>query len=116
MLVATSRWILAYVTQSLAGFFHTGDLAMRDDQGRYHVLGRVASTHAVAGGNVVVPDQVENVYQASPFVRQVFIHTSVQHAQPVAVVVVDTAYVAGWFSRDGYGCLTALLSYTCTPR
>ena len=70
MLVATSRWILAYVTQSLAGFFHTGDLAMRDDQGRYHVLGRVASTHAVAGGNVVVPDQVENVYQASPFVRQ----------------------------------------------
>lgn len=53
------------------GFFHTGDLASRDDRGRYQVLGRVKSTRALAGGNVIVPDHVENVFQASSFVRQV---------------------------------------------
>ena len=115
----------------VSGFFHTGDLASRDDRGRYHVLGRVKSTRALAGGNVIVPDHVENVFQASSFVRQVrvrfscchwwsrakpnvaypasfmqvFVHTSGQRPAPVVLVVVDESNVLKWFHDDGYAAV-----------
>ena len=47
------------------GWFHTGDLAERDDEGYYSIVGR-ATEVIRTGGETVAPAEVDNVVQAVP--------------------------------------------------
>jgi len=52
------------------GWLHTGDLAVRDSQGRYRLAGRISEQY-VRGGYNVAPAEVEAVLATHPKVAQV---------------------------------------------
>lgn len=85
----------------MAGFFHTGDLAERDQRGRYAVLGRVKTALQLAGNKIIVPDYVEGVFMRSKFVKQVLVYANASYPRPVAIVVVNPMAVATWFGEAG---------------
>ncbi|HEY8600729.1 MAG TPA: long-chain fatty acid--CoA ligase, partial [Thermomicrobiales bacterium] len=54
------------------GWFHTGDLARRDAEGRFFLVGR-QSLQINVGGFKVAPEEVEQTLRAHPGVREVVI-------------------------------------------
>jgi len=52
-----------------AGWFHTGDLARRDENGSYQLVGR-STTVINTGGMKVFPEEVEQILNQHPAVRR----------------------------------------------
>ena len=52
------------------GWFHTGDVGVRDDDGFYYVVDRVKDM-VITGGENVYPTEVENVLYSHPAIREV---------------------------------------------
>lgn len=52
------------------GWLHTGDLAMRDDEGYYYIVGRLKDM-IISGGENIYPAEIESVLQAHPAVAEV---------------------------------------------
>jgi len=55
------------------GWFNSGDLARRDDDGHYYITGRAKDTIVLAGGENVEPEPVETGIKASTVVDQAVI-------------------------------------------
>jgi len=75
------------------GWFHTGDLAVRDDEGFLHIAGRVKDMIKTGGENVF-PAEVEAVLATHPAIREVavFAVPDEEWGESVAAAVVrDTA-------------------------
>jgi long-chain acyl-CoA synthetase len=53
------------------GWFRTGDLGYRDDEGFVHVLGRLSTMIVAASGKNIDPEAVEEAYLASGVLREV---------------------------------------------
>lgn len=51
------------------GFFHTGDIARRDDQGWYYIVGRKKDMY-ISGGENVYPAEIERVLLEHPAVAE----------------------------------------------
>lgn len=51
------------------GWLHTGDIARRDEDGCYSILGR-SKEMFISGGENVYPAEIESVLLASPFVME----------------------------------------------
>jgi fatty-acyl-CoA synthase len=51
------------------GWLHTGDVALRDDEGYYRIVGRTKDM-IISGGENVYPAEIENVLHAHPAVRE----------------------------------------------
>jgi long-chain acyl-CoA synthetase len=51
------------------GWFHTGDLGRFDDDGNLYIVGRSKDIIVDANGKNVYPDEVEDLYRASPFIK-----------------------------------------------
>jgi long-chain acyl-CoA synthetase len=71
------------------GWLHTGDLARRDGEGYYYILGRLDDMINVGGENVY-PKEVEDLLLLHPAVREAFVVPvphAVKGAAPVAFVV-----------------------------
>ena len=51
------------------GWLYTGDVAMRDDEGYYRIVGRTKDM-IISGGENVYPAEIENVLHAHPAVRE----------------------------------------------
>ncbi|HWE04696.1 MAG TPA: class I adenylate-forming enzyme family protein [Tepidisphaeraceae bacterium] len=97
------------------GFFHTGDLGRLDDQGRLSLLGR-SKTVLICAGMKVFPEEVEEVINSMPGVRESFVFGQ-DHPQfgqvPVAHVTLDvgvTDPAAALANLRGY-CMERLSSY-----
>ena len=52
------------------GWLHTGDLGWMDEAGNLHLVGRKKEMILGASGENVYPDELEQVYGDSPFVRE----------------------------------------------
>ncbi len=52
------------------GWFRTGDLGYLDRDGYLHVVGRKKELIVLADGKNVSPEEVEQVYEASPFIHE----------------------------------------------
>lgn len=52
------------------GFYHTGDAVTQDEEGNYHVIGRV-NDMIIHGGDNIYPSEVENVIDKIPEVKSV---------------------------------------------
>src|SRR6185369_15013530 len=53
------------------GWFHTGDLGRFDDDGNLHLVGRSKDVIVDANGKNVYPDEIEDLYRESPFIKEV---------------------------------------------
>ena len=51
------------------GWLHTGDVALRDEEGYYKIVGRTKDM-IISGGENVYPAEIENVLHAHPAVRE----------------------------------------------
>ncbi|HVV50971.1 MAG TPA: AMP-binding protein [Polyangia bacterium] len=52
------------------GWFHTGDLGRFDDKGNLYLVGRSKDVIVDANGKNVYPDEVEELYAGSPYVKE----------------------------------------------
>jgi long-chain acyl-CoA synthetase len=52
------------------GWFHTGDLGRFDEKGNLFLVGRSKDVIVDANGKNVYPDEVEDLYRGSPFIKE----------------------------------------------
>ena len=52
------------------GWFHTGDLAVRDEKGRYYIRGRLGNVILGANGENIYPEEIEEVINNYPSVSE----------------------------------------------
>lgn len=55
------------------GWFHTGDIGQMTKNG-LKIIGRKKQIFKLAQGEYVSPERLENVFQKSEFIDQIFIH------------------------------------------
>jgi long-chain acyl-CoA synthetase len=51
------------------GWFHTGDLGRFDEKGNLYIVGRSKEIIVDANGKNVYPDEIEDLYRESPFIK-----------------------------------------------
>ena len=52
------------------GWFHTGDLGRFDDDGNLYIVGRSKEIIVDANGKNVYPDEIEDLYRDSPYIKE----------------------------------------------
>lgn len=67
------------------GWFRTGDLGYKDDEGYLYITGRASTMIVLEGGKKVQPDPLEDTYQQNQFIREIGI--LYQDNQLVALIV-----------------------------
>lgn len=81
------------------GWFRTGDLGRRDEDGFLYVAGRIKEMIVLGGGKNIYPEELERVYADSPFIEEAAVLE--RNGALVALVRPDLAAI-----RDsGYGNL-----------
>jgi len=74
------------------GWFRTGDLGRIDADGYVYIAGRVKEMIVLGGGKNVFPEEIEKVYAASPYIREIAV---LEHRGAlVALVVPDMDAIA----------------------
>ena len=83
------------------GWFHTGDLGRFDEDGNLYIVGRSKDVIIDSNGKNVYPDEIEDLYRESPFIKELsVVGLPDGTAEHVACAVVpnlehDTGAVAG---------------------
>jgi long-chain acyl-CoA synthetase len=55
------------------GWLHTGDLGRFDDEGRLYIVGRKKEMILGPSGENVYPDELEDLYRDSPYLKELSI-------------------------------------------
>ncbi|KAJ8093193.1 medium-chain fatty acid-CoA ligase faa2 [Marasmius tenuissimus] len=80
------------------GWFHTGDVGMLDDKGRFKIIDRVKNIMKLSQGEYVALEKIENTYSSSPAVAQLYVHGDGLQPYLLAVVVADPVYLSNTVS------------------
>jgi len=81
------------------GFFHTGDIARMDKEGRIYITGRIKNMIVLSGGKKVFPEEVEAVLEKSDKIAELCVlgiereGGAKDGTEDIAVVVVPTGYM-----------------------
>ncbi|KAF9262150.1 long-chain-fatty-acid-CoA ligase [Marasmius fiardii PR-910] len=76
------------------GWFHSGDVATIDANGRFKIIDRVKNIMKLAQGEYVALEKIENTYSASPAVAQLYVHGDPLQPYLLGVVVADPIYLS----------------------
>eukprot|EP00826_Nyctotherus_ovalis_P041415 TRINITY_DN4161_c0_g1_i2.p1 TRINITY_DN4161_c0_g1~~TRINITY_DN4161_c0_g1_i2.p1 ORF type:complete len:605 (-),score=202.78 TRINITY_DN4161_c0_g1_i2:176-1990(-) len=83
------------------GWVHTGDVAKISPWGHVTIIDRKKNLFKLAQGEYVAPDSLENLYQLSPYVAQIFVTGNSYKNYVVAVVVPRHDTMAEWAEQRG---------------
>ncbi|CAG5114498.1 unnamed protein product [Candidula unifasciata] len=84
------------------GWLHTGDIGTWLQMGTLKIVDRKKNIFKLAQGEYVATEKIENVYQNSPFVGQIFVDGDSLKTCLMAVVVPDVLYLEKWAPKNGF--------------
>lgn len=69
------------------GWFHTGDVAKIEKDGKLSIVDRVKNFFKLSQGEYITPERIENVYLSScPMITQIFVHGDSTQSYLIAIV------------------------------
>ncbi|KAI5948982.1 FAA24 [Candida theae] len=72
------------------GWFHSGDIATVDENGRITIIDRVKNFFKLAQGEYVSPEKIENRYlSANPIINQLYVHGNSLKSYLVGIAGID---------------------------
>ncbi|XP_054422150.1 long-chain-fatty-acid--CoA ligase 1 isoform X3 [Pteronotus mesoamericanus] len=83
------------------GWLHTGDIGKWLPNGTLKIIDRKKHIFKLAQGEYIAPEKIENVYQRSEPVAQVFVHGESLQAFLIAIVVPDVETLGRWARKRG---------------
>ncbi|XP_045053046.1 long-chain-fatty-acid--CoA ligase 1 isoform X1 [Desmodus rotundus] len=83
------------------GWLHTGDIGKWLPNGTLKIIDRKKHIFKLAQGEYIAPEKIENVYQRSEPVAQVFVHGESLQAFLIAIVVPDIETLGRWAQKRG---------------
>ncbi|CAI2361326.1 unnamed protein product [Moneuplotes crassus] len=83
------------------GWLHTGDVAEIRPNGSVKLIDRKKNLFKLSQGEYISPEKLENVYNKSQFVAQIFVHGLSTMSYLVAVIVPDPDFLKVWASKKG---------------
>ncbi|CAK6441353.1 unnamed protein product [Pipistrellus nathusii] len=83
------------------GWLHTGDIGKWLPNGTLKIIDRKKHIFKLAQGEYIAPEKIENIYQRSEPVAQVFVHGDSLEAFLIAVVVPDAEALGRWARKRG---------------
>lgn len=81
------------------GWVHTGDIGRWLPNGTLKIVDRKKHIFKLAQGEYIAPEKIENVYNRSDALAQVFVHGDSLQSSLVAVVVPDQDFLDNWTKR-----------------
>lgn len=81
------------------GWVHTGDIGKWLPNGTLKIVDRKKHIFKLAQGEYIAPEKIENVYNRSDALAQVFVHGDSLQSSLVAVVVPDQDFLDNWTKR-----------------
>ena len=78
------------------GFFKTGDIAVLLPNYAIKIIGRRKDYFKLSQGEYISAEKLEELYSATPFVKQMFIHGDSLRSYLVAFIVPEKDYVMNW--------------------
>ncbi|RTG85372.1 long-chain acyl-CoA synthetase [Schistosoma bovis] len=69
------------------GWLHTGDIGSWTKEGSLKIVDRCKNIFKLSQGEYIAPERLENIYQLSPLIEQIFVDGNSLNDFPVAVVV-----------------------------
>jgi long-chain acyl-CoA synthetase len=83
------------------GWIHTGDVGEWMPNGALRVIDRKKNIFKLMQGEYVAPEKVEQVYNLSPWVDQVFVDGKSAESYAVGVAVLNKEYTEAWARNNG---------------
>ncbi|XP_036620212.1 long-chain-fatty-acid--CoA ligase 1 isoform X1 [Trichosurus vulpecula] len=84
------------------GWLHTGDIGKWLPNGTLKIIDRKKHIFKLAQGEYIAPEKIENIYQRSEPVAQVFVHGESLQAFLIAIVVPDVETLTSWAKKKGF--------------
>lgn len=83
------------------GWFHTGDIGCWNADGTLSIIDRKKNIFKLSQGEYVAAEKIENIYQKSKYVAQIFVYGDSFQSVLVAVAVPDPEVAEAWGASKG---------------
>ena len=83
------------------GWFSTGDVGEILPNGAIKIIDRKKNIFKLAQGEYTAPEKLENIYNKSLYIAQIFIDGDSHKTYIVAIVVIDEVHCSNWAKANG---------------
>lgn len=96
------------------GWFQTGDVAQKMDNGHFRIIDRKKDIMVTSGGKNISPSEIENMLKGSPFISEAVLFADARKF-PSALIEIDFETVSDW-ARQHRIVYTGFTSLAQNPR